>query len=201
MIAPPPEQARNTCAPDVDHLFNVINRFVGFFTRESNRKTQNDIASEYPFVAMDTRQIYLQLCFAKEHLGISEAEQAPHYRFLDVGCGIGNIMLFAEQLGFAVYGIEKDPYPYSIAARLFGEEKVGQHDIWAYDQYALFDVIYYFRPFSDHEPQKRFERMIEERMRPGALLIANHKNSDDIDRDPRFARLSAELPIWEKSGA
>lgn len=197
------EQARTIAdeAPDCDLFFNIINRFVGLFTSESNRATQNDLAREYPFVAMDTRQVYAQLCFAKRYLGLpDEADENQRPTLLDIGCGIGNVLLFAEQLGFAVYGIEKDPYPCSIAQRLFGEEKVGQHDIWHYDRYGDFDVLYYFRPFSDREPQRRFEAMIEDRLKPGGLLIANHKNSDDIDRDPRFVRLAPDLPIWAKKG-
>ena len=199
------EQERRPAAdatPDCDLFFNIINRFVGLFTSESNRTTQNDLGREYPFVAMDTRQVYTQLCFAKKYLGLpDEPGDAPRPTLLDIGCGIGNVLLFAEQLDFEVYGIEKDPYPCSIARRLFGEERVGQHDIWSYDRYADFDVLYYFRPFSDREPQRRFEAMIEDRLKPGGLLIANHKNSDDIDRDPRFVRLSPPLPIWAKKPA
>jgi SAM-dependent methyltransferase len=188
--------------PDRDLFFNIINRFVGLFTSESNRTTRNDPASEYPFVAMDTRQVYAQLCFAKKYLGLpDEAGDAPRPTLLDIGCGIGNVLLFAEQLGFEVYGIEKDPYPCSIARRLFGEKRVGQHDIWSYGRYNDFDVLYYFRPFSDREPQRRFEAMIDDRLKPGGLLIANHRSSDDIDRDPRFVRLSPRLPIWAKKPA
>lgn len=184
---------------ETDLFFNIINRFVGLFTSESNRTTQNDPSREYPFVAMDTRQVYAQLCFVRDYLVLAEEPgDSPRPTLLDIGCGIGNILLFAEQLGFEVYGIEKDPYPCSIAQRLFGEEKVGQHDIWSFERYGDFDVLYYFRPFSDREPQRRFEAMIEKRLRPGGLLIANHKNSDDIDRDPRFVRLSPGLPIWRK---
>lgn len=195
------ERTANSAAPETDLFFNIINRFVGLFTSESNRATQNDLGHEYPFVAMDTRQVYAQLRFAKEYLGLAdEPGEKPRPTLLDIGCGIGNILLFAEQLGFDVYGIEKDPYPCSIAQRLFGTDKVGQHDIWTFDRYGEFDVLYYFRPFSDREPQRRFEAMIEDCLKPGGLLIANHKNSDDIDRDLRFVRLTPDLPIWAKKG-
>jgi SAM-dependent methyltransferase len=180
-------------------FYNVINRFVGLHSREAMRATRNEAGREYPFVAMDPRQVFAQLRFAGEYLGLApDAEGEGRPRLLDVGCGIGNVLLFAEQLGFDVFGIEKDDYPYRIAARLFGEERIERVDIWTYDCYGDFEVIYYFRPFSDREPQYRFEKMIEERLQPGGLLIANHKNSDDIEHDPRFRRLSPELPIWEK---
>lgn len=186
-------------AAECELFFNITNRFVGLFTSESNRTTQNDLAREYPFVAMDTRQVFAQLRFTAAYLGLpDEPAEGKCPTLLDIGCGIGNILLFAEQLGFEVHGIEKDPYPCSIAQRLFGEERVGRHDIWRYDRYGEFDVLYYFRPFSDREPQRRFEAMVEERLKPGGVLIANHKNSLDIDHDPRFLRLAPELPIWQK---
>jgi SAM-dependent methyltransferase len=187
--------------PEREMFFNVINRFVGLHSMEAMRATRNEPGCEYPFVAMDTRQVLAQLRFAGHYLGLApdgEGEVRP--RLLDVGCGIGNVLLFAEQLGFDVHGIEKDDYPYRIAARLFGAERIEQADIWSYDRYGDFEVIYYYRPFSDREPQLRFEKMIEDRLQPGGLLIANHKNSDGIGRDPRFRRLTPELPVWEKKG-
>lgn len=186
-------------AVEQEIFFNIISRFVGLYSREAVRATRNEAGREYPFVAMDPRQVFAQLRFAGQHLGLVPGEGGEGGpRLLDVGCGIGNVLLFAEQLGFDVYGIEKDDYPYRIAARLFGEKRIAQADIWAYDRYGDFEVIYYFRPFSDREPQYRFEKMIEERLRPGGLLIANHKNSDDIERDHRFRRLTPELPLWKK---
>lgn len=198
-----PEECRpqGPCPPsrEKEIFFNIINRFVGYYTQEATRATQNDAAREYPFVAMDTRQVYDQISFVSRHLQIRE-EDEKSCSFLDVGCGIGNILLIAEQFGFDVYGIEKDAYPFQVAARLVGADKISQDDIWTYDRFGSFDVIYYFRPFSDREPQYRFEKRIEEQMRAGAILIANHKNSNDIDSDQRFRRLSRDLPVWQKIG-
>lgn len=183
----------------LDIFFNIINRFVGFSSREAAQATQNDTSCEYPFVAMDTRQVFSQLQCARHYLEKSGRFAEGKTTFLDIGCGIGNILLVAEQFGFDVYGIEKDPYSFQIAAELIGPEKVTQADIRTYDRYGRFDVIYYFRPFSDHEPQARFEKLIEEQMQGGAMLIANHKNSNDIDQDGRFRRLHRDLPVWVKA--
>ena len=43
-----------------DVLFGIINRYIGYFTTDSQRQSQNDPGSEYPFVPMDTRQVYDQ---------------------------------------------------------------------------------------------------------------------------------------------
>lgn len=182
-----------------DVFFNIINRFIGCYSLDAAKETRNDTDCEYPFVAMDTKQIFTQLGFASALLGIDQEKPAAVLpRFLDVGCGIGNVLLIAEQFGFDVYGIEKDEYPFQIANRLIGEKRIIQADIWSYESYGEYDVIYYYRPFSGREPQLRFEKLIEETMKTGALLIANHKNSEAIDQDNRFEKLSPSLPIWRK---
>ena len=182
-----------------DIFFNIINRFVGFYSRDAARNTCNDKDCEYPFVAMDTRQVFAQLAFAARYLNLDpEAVPEPPLRLLDVGCGIGNVLLIAEQFGFDVYGIEKDEYSFPIAAKLIGEDRIAQADIWAYEGYNEYDVIYYYRPFSGREQQLRFEKLIEDSMKTGGILIANHKNSEAIAQDSRFKRLSPSLPIWQK---
>lgn len=182
-----------------DIFFNIINRFVGFHSQDAVRETGNNTDCEYPFVAMDTRQVFAQMGFASAFLGLDlDNPTTPPPRLLDVGCGIGNVLLIAEQFGFEVYGFEKDEYPYRIAAKLIGEERIVQADIWTYEGYGDYEVIYYYRPFSDREQQLRFERLIEDSLKPGGILIANHKNSEAIGQDSRFERLSPTLPIWRK---
>ncbi len=180
-----------------DIFFNIINRFVGFYSQDAIRETRNDTDCEYPFVAMDTRQVFAQMTFVRAILGL-DRENATPPRLLDVGCGIGNVLLIAEQFGFEVYGFEKDEYPFRVAAKLIGEDRIAQADIWSYESYGEYEVIYYYRPFSGREQQLRFERLIEDSMKTGGILIANHKNSEAIGQDSRFERLSPTLPIWRK---
>jgi len=179
-----------------DVFFGVINRFIGYFSLKAQGRSTNDTSREYPFVAMDTRQVYDQLDFVKNYLQISYDGYRPS--FVDVGCGIGNILIFAEQFLFDVYGIEKDEYTVRIAEDLIGKNRIEAADITVYPDYARFDVIYYFCPLPDHDPQKKLELYIEDEMKIGAILIANRKKSTAIDKDPRFKRLSGVLPIWEK---
>lgn len=184
-----------------DIFFGIINRFIGYFTRDSQRQSQNDPESEYPFVPMDTRQVYDQLRFVHTFLTNSDSEQLANepLSFLDIGCGIGNVLLVAEMMEFSVEGLEKDEYPFSVAAKLIGQEKVVQSDIWEYDHYHTFDVIYYFRPFHEGNLERRFERFIEDQLKPGGILIANRKMDNSIESDPRFCRLHPEMPIWQKA--
>ncbi len=178
-------------------LFGVINRFIGYFTRQVMPNTVNNTDCEYPFVAMDTRQAYQEICVARDFF-LGQQKEACRLRFLDIGCGIGNILLLAEMVGFQITGIEKDTASLPVAQELLGRETVQNRDIWAYDDIAAFDVIYYFRPFSQGDMQRRFERRIEQEMRPGAVLIANRKMDEGIGRDPNFHRLHDHFPIWLK---
>ncbi len=181
-----------------DILFGVINRFIGYFTRQAVPNTSNDITSEYPFVAMDTRQAYEQIRLARHYLLKSRPQQLP-LRFLDIGCGIGNILLLAELMDFEVFGIEKDTGSLSIACSLVGEESVGREDIWNYTKIGEFDVVYYFRPFCEKKRQLLFEQRIEDSLKPGAILIANRKMSNNINEDHRYRRVSERWPVWYRN--
>ena len=181
-----------------DILFGVINRFIGYFTRQAVPNTSNDITSEYPFVAMDTRQAYEQIRLARHYLLKSSPRQLP-LRFLDIGCGIGNILLLAELMDFKVFGIEKDTGSLSIACSLVGEESVGREDVWNYTKIGEFDVVYYFRPFCEKKRQLLFEQRVEDSLKPGAILIANRKMSDSINEDSRYRRVSEQWPVWYRN--
>jgi SAM-dependent methyltransferase len=182
---------------ELDVFFGIINRFIGYFTRDAIQASQNDTRHEYPFVPMDTRQAYAQISLARDLLR-SQKKMGPGVTFMDVGCGIGNVLLLAELMEFTVYGIEKDEYPCTIAKKLLGDDCVAQDDIWQFARFADFDVIYYFRPFAEKQLQLRFEKLIEDQLKPGGILIANRKMDLAIDQDPRFRRLTEQWPVWQK---
>ncbi len=182
---------------ELDILFGVINRFIGYFTRQAVPRTGNDTSVEYPFVAMDTRQAYEQLLLARSYLQ-ERGLFRPGLKCIDIGCGIGNILLLAELLEFDVFGIEKDPASLPIARHLVGEAQVAEADIWTFGHLADFDVLYYFRPFCEKTRQVKFERLVEQQCKPGAILIANRKMDQGIDTDSRFFRIAQEFPVWCK---
>ena len=180
-----------------DILFGVINRFIGYFTRKAVPNTINDTNCEYPFVAMDTRQAYQQICTARDYFS-SRGKDISELSFIDIGCGIGNILLLAEMMEFQVSGIEKDTASLTTARELIGEDLVSEVDIWQFDQLGNYDVIYYFRPFSKKELQVKFEHMVENELKPGGILIANRKMDDAVDSRADFIRIKPELPVWYK---
>ncbi len=182
-----------------DILLGVINRFIGLFSRTIQHSTLNQTDIEYPFVAMDTRQVLEQLLFVRQYLESEGRKEAQELKFVDIGCGFGNVMLFAEQLEFQVFGLEKDAASLRVARDLFEPAQLIEEDIRHYSGYDQFDIIYYFCPLT--EGQREFERFVEDQMKKGAILIANYKRDHEIDGDGRFKRLSRNLPVWEKIAA
>ncbi|PIE64167.1 MAG: SAM-dependent methyltransferase [Desulfobacterales bacterium] len=192
------KQYVNRREEEYDILFGVINRFIGYFTRQALPATTNDTTKEYPFVAMDTRQAYEQIRLARDFL-IHAGSAPDHLSFIDIGCGIGNILLIAEMMGFNVFGIEKDSASLTTARQLVGEESVKETDIWDFTELSSFDIIYYFRPFCTKKAQLAFEQHIENSLKPGGILIANRKMGTSLDSGTRFSRLSPEWPVWHKN--
>lgn len=113
-------------------------------------------------------------------------------KFLDAGCGIGNIMLLAQKVGFVPYGLEIDPTLIKAAKKV--DRQISHHivrqNIMTYKKYDEYDVIYYFCPFDCHEKEQKFEKRVEDQMKIGAILIPNYKQCDRIMRDKRFRVIS-----------
>ncbi len=59
-------------------------------------------------------------------------------------------------------------------------------------------MVYYFRPFSEKSLQLKFEKHIEDSIKPGSILIANRKMGEQIDEDERFLHLDPAWPVWQK---
>ncbi len=182
--------------PERDYLLGVINRFIGLFSRRIQHLTRNETSTEYPFVAMDTRQVFDELLLVSDYCENVMNRSPSSMKFIDVGCGFGNVMLFAEQFGFSVYGLEKDEASLEIARDLFEPCQLVQEDLRTFTRYSEFDIVYYFCPLTDGE--REFECFLEDEIAPQTILIANYKRSKEIYSDTRFKRLSRDLPVWIK---
>jgi hypothetical protein len=88
-------------------------------------------------------------------------------RFLDVGCGVGNIVKTAEMVGFKSYGIECN----QDLKKLQLTRNIGYIDAFEFDFYDKYDLIYYFRPMCDETSQLQFEYAVIKGMKPGAYLM------------------------------
>jgi SAM-dependent methyltransferase len=119
----------------------------------------------------------------------------PPIKFLDCGCGIGNIMLIAEAVGYEAYGIEYEKVTCKIAKDLTwklravrGNRKNGSiihGDITTFEYYADYDVIYYYTPIKDFTKRKQFREKLANDVKVGGVVIS-YGGSNYFRNDVRF---------------
>jgi SAM-dependent methyltransferase len=182
-----------------DHLDNIINRYVSF-CYGGPRDNRNAEPGMYPFVPTGKSSALLgKLLLIKDMLQESQEKGSAPYtrpgyrmpRFLDCGCGIGNLLVVASVAGFTSYGIEYDYQNVQRARKLTQNENVGERiihgDIRYFDGYNFFDVIYFFQPMYERESMKEFTKKLAEDMRVGAFVIPN--GEDTIFHERNFEKI------------
>lgn len=164
-------------------LCDMLNDVQRYFTND----LENGIAAlpghpeSWAFVGMDIHRALGQLEFARRALA-----PVPSPRFLDCGAGLGFIGMVARGLGFRPSGIELCPRYINIANRMFAAAAVVEGDVLTFDEYGDFDAIYYYGPMKDDRRQEEFELRVEAAARPGAVIIANRKVSDQWRTNGHF---------------
>lgn len=126
-------------------------------------------------------------------------------KFLDAGCGIGNVLLMATvtNICYEAHGLELFPKTFTKAKRWLGNSCITdphrrtdsgfnmprivllKRDILTFRDYKNYDVIYYYRPFKDGTKENKFESKVENDMSVGSVLIPKLKYTE-LDHDKRF---------------
>ena len=127
----------------------------------------------WAYVGMNIEWALAQLSFVR---GCFPAIAAPS--FIDCGAGLGVIAMLARGLGFRSCGIELCPRYVAIAQRLFPWAQTFEGNVLSYPHYAEHDVIFYYGPLKDADLQAQFEHKVEADAKPGTIIIANRKVSD-----------------------
>lgn len=94
-------------------------------------------------------------------------------RLVEAGSGIGTKLYLATQkYGLDATGYEINEEYIRRARELFGIE-TEQRDLRKppFPEWDKFDIVYLARPFKDDDEEGRWEREVQEAMRPGAILI------------------------------
>jgi len=113
--------------------------------------------------------------------------------FLDAGCGMGNVMVEAYEVGFdKVVGIELDPITAAYARRMLDcfthtEFEIIEGDIRKYTKYGEHDVIYYYQPLYGRLGMDPFLNILKETASVGSVIIVN--GSDTFYDDYRFRNI------------
>ena len=120
------------------------------------------------------------------------ATTARSPRLLECGSGFGFVAALAREVGFTVTGVEIHRPYIELSRLLFPAIRVEETDLLTFDRFGEFDVIYYYGPFADDEVQARFERRVEADLRPGGIVLASRKVTDDWQHGGAFELLSTD---------
>jgi len=186
-------------------LFNDIVTIAKYRTMGNHNEDALKKKGSYSFIPFSSIRAYLMFYHLKKWVGDRRA------KFLDAGCGIGNILMIAKKAKLAneYHGLEyfdnvkneaehflgldiKDP----LARYLSPNISVKKADIATYKHYGEYDFIYYYCPFCNIKKEKDFELRIEDQMKVGAILIPMMKNSYLITKDKRFKEILPKQPNW-----
>lgn len=135
-----------------------------------------------------------------------ESKPSGTYKFLDCGCGIGNILMIAEIVGFEAAGIEYEADTVALAndmmksvRSIIGREpKIIKGDILHFRHYEDYDVIYYYAPIKDPEMHKQFVKKLMRDSKVGALII-EYGGSNILRTDSRFVSVCDSLGTYKKA--
>lgn len=154
----------------VNSVLNLIYR--SFNIEHSNRLRKLNDEVHYPFVPKSNYEVIDHFFFLKKYFEKQDIKCFGS-KFLDVGCGVGNILLLAHEiLEMRVQGIERDE-KLSLMAHQFlnGNESIFNMDAFNFKLYQDYDVIYYYCPIEKKSLQIKLESLIEKSMKKGAYLM------------------------------
>lgn len=93
-------------------------------------------------------------------------------KFLDIGCGMGNIIIIAKSVGLSVEGIERDKTTFRHATKIVGNiGKIHNANMLTFKDYGKYDVLYYYVPIKDHVLMAKAANRIASQMKIGAIMI------------------------------
>jgi len=165
--------------------------------RKDVEQNNRDMVDYFPFIKNDE---ILRLIDKFRAIRKQLPEQKD-YKFLDVGCGVGNIMKIAKNFFCTVNGIEIDKRNIDRAKMLFGDyyvKKIFNINAFDFKDYNKYDVIYYYCPIKEHKIQRKLEKLIERKMKVGAYLIPISKQDNKIYKDKNFLSIELKRECYTK---
>jgi len=123
-------------------------------------------------------------------------------KFLDAGCGLGNILIAAQAIGFDAHGIEFDSKTFKLANKLFNgaagvTPTIEKANMITYDKYDKFDIIYYYVPIRNREIMTKAAINIMNSMKSGAIIVPYGFTGIFVD-DKRFKRIKGIFGFIKK---
>ena len=124
-------------------------------------------------------------------------------KFLDIGCGTGNIVLLAHYLDYEAAGLEYNLRTYRIAKQLCNTHylnngiKIIRNDMRTFKHYSEYDVLYYYHPILSYNAMTEFSIKLAKEMKSGAYVVCVGPNYG-FEQSKRFERIPSSYNIWRK---
>lgn len=112
----------------------------------------------FPFVGFPTDQLIVLLHQIAE-IFHNDKGRYPE-SFIDLGCGIGNILIVAKQLGYKVSGVEINPEYVKVCKEHLPDDNIVQDDLWTWEPKEEVDIIFMYKPFHNEDLWTRFIRRL-----------------------------------------
>lgn len=125
----------------------------------------------YPFISYHIPNLVAQINKANHIFRELNGEDAE--TFLDIGCGIGNVLYIAELLGFFSFGVELIEEYIKVAKQIVPNAQIEQGDILEWKPKMSCNIIYFFQPVANHEKMSKFIDHLFTYVKEGQLIIAN----------------------------
>lgn len=153
-------------------LLSTVEKYVWFIGQShklegSNYKSKGG-TRHYGFIPSNTERVLDTLSRLHFHM-----DSGRSYKFLDIGCGIGNIVLLANFVGFDAYGLEYNEKIYNVGKNLIGEHRILRGDMTKFTEYDKYDVLYYYEPIYEVKVMIEFAKKLAKMMKRGAYVIPN----------------------------
>lgn len=130
----------------------------------------------YSHISSSYGELCLQLEKSKEILDLIHkkrpVEYIPpsEYKFLDIGCGFGTKVLFADALGFDAWGIECNKKYADIAKRITFYWKIKKGNALNYKKYNEYDILYFYEPMKSNKIDKFYKKVLNNAKSPSIIV-------------------------------
>jgi SAM-dependent methyltransferase len=190
----------------LQEMIGILTAGFNFFDKKGRDEQLDVRAGEYPYIPYDLGmflEVFMELkdILAKDpHYRVRDPKLAHRkLKFLEVGCGVGrNLFLLkhAESLRYkTVHGIEIVPRYVELARQFYHlEENVFQADAMQFD-YSSYDIVYFYRPFSEEKLERRFELRVLRHLKPGAYVVSG---LGLVITKPKDMEPTDSFRIWRK---
>lgn len=167
------EEEFNSMSQRYSLVSRVLDSIYNTYSCEHNERLEkcNDEV-HYPFIPKSGYDVIDYFYFLKEYFKKHKTKYWD-LKFLDIGCGVGNILMLANDIFETnVWGIERDKKLSILAGQFLRcEENIFNLDASNFKNYQDYDIIYYYCPIQKKSLEIKLESLIEKSMKKGAYLI------------------------------